>query len=113
MTVILPIRTVNTLNKREHWAQKAKRARRERRATMWMLGSKPRPELPCVVTFTRISPVNRMDSDGIVSSMKHLRDAVAEWLGVDDGQAAPVTWVYTPHCERGEKGQHAVRVEFS
>jgi hypothetical protein len=35
------------------------------------------------VTITRVSP-GRLDDDGATASAKHVRDAVATWLGVDD-----------------------------
>jgi hypothetical protein len=35
------------------------------------------------VTITRVSP-GRLDDDGATASAKHVRDAVAVWLGVDD-----------------------------
>ena len=113
MTVTIPIRTVNTLNRREHHFARASRVKKEKRTTAWMLASIDRPDLPCTVTMTRIAPQNRMDSDGIVSGMKAIRDAIAEWLGVDDSQASPITWVVTPYSEKGQKGEYAVRVEFS
>ena len=39
--------------------------------------------LPCAVHFVRIS-AGTLDSDGLVSSMKAIRDSVAKALGVDD-----------------------------
>jgi hypothetical protein len=46
-----------------------------------------KPALPCTVTMTRVAPSNGLDSDNLSGSMKAIRDAVAEWLGVDDRDA--------------------------
>ena len=45
-----------------------------------------RPVFPIVVTITRLGP-RALDSDNLASSGKHVRDAIATWLGVDDGVA--------------------------
>jgi hypothetical protein len=41
-------------------------------------------ELPVDVHLTRYAS-RALDSDNLVGSMKHVRDAVAHWLGIDDG----------------------------
>jgi len=43
------------------------------------------------VVITRCS-VGKPDSDQVVGSCKGVRDAVAKWLGIDDGDPA-ITWV--------------------
>jgi hypothetical protein len=62
-----------------------------------------------VVTLTRIGPRD-LDSDNLAGSAKAVRDAVARWLGVDDGPRAPVEWRYAQ--ERPAKGakRYAVRI---
>ncbi len=82
--VSIPVRTVSALNAREHWTKRAARVRKERETTGWMLKGKTAPALPCVVTMTRVGPSNGLDDDNLVSSCKGVRDAIAEWLGVDD-----------------------------
>ncbi len=39
---------------------------------------------PLVVTMTRVAPSSGLDSDNMVGSMKHVRDAIAGVLGIDD-----------------------------
>lgn len=39
---------------------------------------------PLIVTMTRVAPSAGLDSDNAVGSMKHVRDAVAKVLGIDD-----------------------------
>ena len=45
---------------------------------------------PAVVTITRLAPTS-LDSDNLQGSAKHVRDAIAAWLGVDDRDPR-VTW---------------------
>jgi hypothetical protein len=50
----------------------------------------------------------KMDSDNLVGSLKHVRDAVAEWIGVDDGSA---WWAWEwPAWEPGKP--FGVRIEL-
>jgi hypothetical protein len=81
-----------TLNSRDHWAVKAHRAKQERSAAFLILRTKGKPpELPVTVELTRHA-ARLMDSDQIVTVMKSVRDGVADWLGVDDGDDR-ITWV--------------------
>jgi hypothetical protein len=54
--------------------------------------SEPFP-LPCVVTLTRYS-AKKPDDENSSHSLKAVRDAVADWLGVDDGDETKVRWRY-------------------
>ena len=82
----------STTNEREHWAVKAGRAKKERETAFLVLRAKERPpELPVTVELTRHG-TRLLDDDNVVASMKHVRDGVADWLGVDDGDAR-ITWV--------------------
>ena len=50
------------------------------------------PPLPLRVTITRLGP-KRMDPDNNVSACKDVQDAVADWVGQDDGSDG-FEWVY-------------------
>lgn len=102
------LRLTNGANAREHWATKARRAKRERGLILRaLLASGVRvPRGPWLVEITRIAP-RRMDSDGATIAAKHLRDGVADWLGVDDGADA-VTFAVDQR--KGEPREYAVRV---
>jgi len=102
--IILPIRTESLANKREHWGAKAKRAKSQRGIAFLMM---PKVQVPCVVTLTRIAP-RKLDTDNLAISFKHVRDGIADRLGVDDGDGR-VTWQYAQ--ENGGKMLYAVRVE--
>lgn len=102
------LRLTNGANAREHWATKARRAKRERGLILRaLLASGVRvPRGPWSVEITRIAP-RRMDSDGATIAAKHLRDGVADWLAVDDGADA-VTFAVDQR--KGEPREYAVRV---
>ena len=88
----LPIRAVNPLNRRDHWATRAKRAKeqRERVRGFWAMGTVP--TLPVKVTLVRRAP-QECDYDGLVASMKHVVDGIADAYGVDDADPR-FAWVY-------------------
>lgn len=108
IVAVLPIRAHSTLNAREHWAVRSRRAKSHRETAHWALKSNAAPALPCVVTLTRVAPRD-LDTDNLAASMKNVRDGVADWLGVDDRDAR-VTW----RCEqrRGKPHEYAVEVNI-
>lgn len=79
--VFLPIKTVNSLNAREHWAKRARRAKQERRLAYITTTKHP---TPCRVHLVRCGP-RLMDDDGVIASLKNVRDGIADRIGVDDG----------------------------
>jgi hypothetical protein len=105
VVVELPgLRLVNPLNNRQGWRAVSVRGRREKAAVAAALRGRKPPALPVVVTITRVSP-GRLDDDGATASAKHVRDAVAGWLGVDDGDRMRVLFVVDQ-----AKGAAAVRI---
>ena len=106
------MRLRNIANVRWHWSQRARHASAQRMAArMWasraLAGRSPVGDL--VVTITRIAP-RAMDSDGAVIAAKHVRDGVADALGLDDGDRR-LTWHVVQR--RGEPRQHAVAVTMA
>ena len=99
----IPLRTINPLNQREHWRQRAVRVKAERTITSWSLVRETRPDLPVAVTLTREAE-RAMDTDGLAASFKGVRDEVAAWLGLDDADPR-VEWRY---AQRKTKGFHVV-----
>lgn len=133
--VVLPIRTVSEANVHADWRIRLRRARDQRdTAALALRGplaafrealatsahrlpeSPPqdivvaaigRAELPhYAVTMTRIAP-KRLDSDNLASSQKHVRDGVADALGINDRDSR-VVWLYTQR--RDAKWQYAVEI---
>ena len=112
ISLTLPIRTVSESNAREHWAVKARRAKRQRHATALALRGLVQDLPPwshLFVTLTRVSP-GTLDVDNNVSSAKHIQDGIADALGIDDGDPR-VSWFYAQ--ERAPRGHYAVRVEVA
>lgn len=114
--VVIPLRTRSTLNQREHWATRARRNKRERNVVAMVLDSTLGPS-PFVflasyerqrVLLKRIAP-RRLDDDNLRGALKAVRDEVAAFLGVDDGDAR-VEWLYDQ--ARGEPRQYAVAIRF-
>jgi hypothetical protein len=103
----LPIRTVPGLNAREHWQVRAKRVRKEREATAWMLAREPKPVVPCTVLLTRVAPSAGVDDDNLAGALKGVRDEIAKWLGVDDRDRRQVRYRYAQ-----SRGEWCVRIEF-
>ena len=114
---IAGMRLVSLTNARMHHMAKARLARGQRKRVKWtMLEGWRQPETPAarvralglvslVVTITRIGP-RALDSDNLAASGKHVRDGVADALGVDDGDPR-ITWLYAQ-----EKGPYGVRIEI-
>jgi hypothetical protein len=112
LVTTLDIKTVSEPNVTGRLRVKLKRKKLQRGGTTarllavfgWWVGG----SIPLVVTLTRIAP-RTLDSDNVHGALKHVRDGVADWLGVDDGDAR-VTWEVGQ--ERGAAQQYAVRVEI-
>lgn len=93
---MVPLRLGRGLNDRLHWAKRASKVKQERLTVAWALklAKAQPPALPAVVTIIRASPSKiPMDLDNLAGACKGVRDQLAEWIGVDDGDAR-VTWKY-------------------
>lgn len=88
-----PARLVSEANEREHWRVRKKRAKAHRAEAKRALGTDIKgPPPPYLITITRIGP-KTLDTDNLAGSAKHVRDGVADWLGIDDGDPR-LTWKY-------------------
>ena len=109
INVTLPVRTVSTLNAREHWSKRAPRAK-EHRALARMLLMVPlraaRLSPPVRVTLTRVAP-RQLDDDNNQGALKSVRDGIADALGVDD-RTPLVIWVYEQR--RGKPREYGVEI---
>ena len=103
------LKTISTLNAREHWAARSKRHKSQRQAVALALHNVERPALPCCVVLRRVAPRGITDDDNLVSSMKAVRDAVADWHGTDDGDPL---WRWVVEQRKGKPKQYAVELEF-
>ncbi len=106
----IPLRLMSEANQREHHMVKARRVKVQRKAVRLALatmhGHLGSPALPLLVTITRIAP-RGLDSDNLVGSAKAVRDAIADWFGVDDG-GPQIAW--NVEQGRGDVGEYAVEV---
>lgn len=103
MIVLDGLRTVPGMNVREHYMARFRRVRDEKERTAWELSRQPeKPSVPCVCVLIRFAPSNGLDDDNLTGALKGVRDAVAEWLGVDDRDRKRVRYVYEQ--ERGPWG---------
>ncbi len=95
VTVNIPIRTVSELNQRERFWARSARARNQKETVILFLRAHLHriPSLPAHVHITRHSK-RKLDSDNLAASQKHVRDAVANFLGVNDGDEKRVTFSY-------------------
>lgn len=110
-----PLRTVSAMNRREHWAARARRAANEREvAYMETLAQLRRRASakgraadapPTSIRLTRIGP-RTLDGDNLAASCKGIRDGIADALGLPDDSDVRVTWRYAQR-----RGEYGVEVE--
>lgn len=104
---ILPIHIKSEANGRDHWRKKAARAKLQRSTAAWQMRTRGVPPIPpLTIMLTRIAPRD-LDSDNLAGGFKAVRDGVADWLGVDDGDKR-LTWLYGQR--RGSPGVYACEV---
>jgi hypothetical protein len=73
-----------------------------------MLASTPKPALPCTIKITRIAP-RALDDDNLAGSHKHVRDGIADWLGVNDRDPR-VKYEYAQR--KGKQKEYAGQIEI-
>jgi hypothetical protein len=107
ITVRIPVKLVSEANARDGWRAKARRAKAQRAAAKLFLGLDIEgPPPPYVITITRIGP-RKLDTDNLAGCAKGLRDGVADWLRIDDGDPR-LTWHYEQRSEGA--GKYAAEV---
>lgn len=101
-------------NLREHWAVKRRRVKEQQDAThvaLCSLGRGVRKVLRdapgLAVRFVRIGG-RKMDSDNLTGGFKAVRDALAAWVGVDDGSD---WWDWLRPAQ--ESGECGIRIELT
>jgi hypothetical protein len=112
MTVTLPIRLLSEANLRQHWAEKARRARAQRLAT-WggvRAAGPGRLRWPLDVTITRVAP-RQLDDDNLRGACKAVRDGIADALGLPSDRDPRVVWLYAQE-KSTRPGEYAVRISI-
>jgi len=93
----LPIKTVSEANRREHWATKAKRVKKQREAVRMIM--RPLIEERHIFDDEEIDielirhGKRKLDCDNLAGSFKAIRDGIADALGIDDGSER-LAWYY-------------------
>lgn len=108
MSIVVPLKTKRGLNDREHPMVRHRRVKHEKEIVGWSLKGKVKPALPCICLLTRLAPSGGLDDDNLAGALKSTRDAIADWLGVDDKDSATVLYEYTQR-----RGPWGVRVTFA
>ena len=109
--VELSLQTKSEANMREHWATKARRVKMQRGVVTMALRQHAeqlealRGAEVIVATLIRVSP-RRLDDDNLRGALKAVRDAVAAWVGIDDGSER-YKWCYDQR-----KGALGVQIEI-
>ncbi|CAM4159373.1 hypothetical protein G4177_06060 [Corallococcus sp. ZKHCc1 1396] len=103
---VVPVKTVNIANRREHPLARHRRSKGQREATDLLWPGWTGPAL-LVVRLTRVSPKQLDSGDNLPIALKSVRDEVATQLRLDDGSPL-VRWVYAQ-----AEGEPAVVVEMA
>lgn len=110
-SVTFPLRTKSENEyRRMHWRTRSRETKTQRHVVGMVLRSQFAPQtVPCSVTMTRLS-CGELDDDNLAGSLKSTRDAIAQWLGVDDRDKR-VTWE-KPQQEKCKRGTFFVMVRI-
>lgn len=111
----VPMATVSTLNRREHWAVRARRVKDERELVAWgwlehvtaYADRRKKVRPPAIVTLTRRAP-RELDDDNLRGALKAVRDQIADQLRVND-RSPRVEWRYAQ--EKGKPPAVVVLIE--
>lgn len=104
VTLILPVKVKSEANQRCHWAVRQRRFKAQAQWLILLFGASPLAGvalsrwLPLRITLTHIG--RKMDSDNLAGAFKGLRDSLADWCEVDDGDER-ISWEYAQHPGKG------------
>ena len=108
MKIESPIRLGAGLNDREHPIVRSKRVKKEKEAVGWLLRQFEKPPTPVTFTITRIAPGSGLDRDNLFGATKACRDAISEWIGVNDRDETTVSYAYAQ-----ERGPWGIRIAWA
>ncbi len=107
LVVELPIRIVSESNAHEHWRPRQRRAKAQRTTVHTLLRQRLfGMSLPVRVELVRIAP-RELDTDNLQGAFKHVRDGVADALGVNDRDKR-VAWTYEQR--KGRPKQYGISI---
>lgn len=120
--VVFDCKLLSEANRGGHWAARARRTRalRELVAAQLLRTIEETPQLPAIITLTRIAP-RRLDDDNLARAFKSVRDSVADfllpanrgnqsqrWADDDDER---IEWQYRQRKGRPHETSVAIRIE--
>lgn len=106
---VLPLKLGSLANARLHWAARAKIAANQRMSAGIAVATSKDWRAPSgriVISLTRVGR-RMLDDDNLQAAFKHVRDGVADALGIDDGDKR-LTWVYSQRTGK----EYAVEIEI-
>jgi hypothetical protein len=107
VSIKVPVKIISEANNFDGWRKKAKRKREQRALACGALGDDIiGPPPPYAITLTRVGP-RTLDDDNLASGFKAVRDGVADWLGIDDGDKR-LTWRYAQR--KGAPKEYAAEI---
>lgn len=88
----IPVRVVSEANRREHWRTRHRRQKEQETATLAVLTQfKLEPYERrftfadgATITLTKVGG-GKLDSDNLAGAFKKVRDTIARWMAIDDG----------------------------
>lgn len=112
--IVVPVATVSEANTRSHPQVRATRARRQRETVTAHLACRYPIRRPPRVHRVRLVRLGEraLDTDNLAGALKAVRDAVAAWLGVDDGLRGGIVWEVDQEPHKRHRNQPAVRIEL-
>ena len=106
----IPLRLYSIANMSEHWGKRAARSRNERWLGKIYTNQNVLHHVMGVgrfkIALTRTGP-RKLDSDNLASSFKHVRDGIADALGINDG-SEKLEWIYKQEISKA----YFVKVEI-
>lgn len=107
VTIYVPLQTKSEMNLREHWAVKNRRKKQQQSIVWQMVGPFVRALNGRDLIGVKLTRFGKraLDSDNLAASFKHVQDAVAKCLGIDDGK---INWKY----EQQHHHEYMVRIHI-
>ena len=102
------IRVISEANTQCHWAVRQKRFKAQRLAVRSKLNRRMKPSPPLIVKLTKFG-CGILDTDNLAGSFKAVRDEIAKWLGVDDGDTS-VKYEYSQ--VKAKRGIHYIDIDI-
>ncbi len=95
--IFIPCKIVSVANKSEHWTQKYRRQKTQKRQIYYFLINYVKifpKNVPNKIKFCRYG-LRLLDSDNLIIAFKHIRDQVASLFCVKDSPTDPISWEYS------------------